>query len=349
MRDPSIASPATSRAAAPAPTAPRFAHVDPPFARRLAYGAWICGLVAPAVWTLERLGGARWALGHAFKRRQRALRRLDPFRGYVPGPQDVFVATYPKSGTNWMLQIVHQLAHHGAGAYAHLHDVVPWPETRVLPRVFRDYAVPLEHADAWRDAPERLRAIKTHLNWEFLPPSDVARYVMVVRDPKDVFVSSYHFFRDGVLGPAMPSVRTWYELFLRGRTLAGSWAVNAASCWARRSLPNVLLLSFSSLKRDLPGTVRRVAEFLGVSVSERVLASVVEQASFAHMKRLDEKFRIGRVFPWRAPGAMLRKGAEGGSSELLTIEQQRRMDETFVAELRRLGSSFPYDEFARRA
>lgn len=329
--------------------APRFAHVDPPFARQLAYGAWVYGCLAPTVWTLERLGCARFAVGHALKRRQRALRELDPFRGYVPGPQDVFVATYPKSGTNWMLQIVHQLAHHGAGEFAHIHDVVPWPETQVLPRVFHDYAVPLERADAWQDAPERLRAIKTHLNWEFLPESDVARYIMVIRDPKDVFVSSYHFFRDGVLGPAMPSVRTWYELFLRGRTLAGSWAVNAASCWARRERPNVLLLSFASMKRDLPGTVRRVASFLGLSVPETVLASVCEQASFAHMRRIDAKFRIGKVFPWREPGSMLRKGAQGGSSELLTLEQQRRMDETFVAELRHLGSSLPYDEFAQRA
>ena len=42
---------------------------------------------------------------------------------------------------------------------------------------------------------------------------------------------------------------------------------------------------------------------------------------------------------------MIRKGSQGGSSELLTQAQQRRIDEYFIAELARLGSDFPYEKF----
>jgi hypothetical protein len=43
---------------------------------------------------------------------------------------------------------------------------------------------------------------------------------------------------------------------------------------------------------------------------------------------------------------MMRKGTQGGSSELLSREQQQEMDRYFMAELKRLGSDFPYEEFA---
>jgi hypothetical protein len=42
---------------------------------------------------------------------------------------------------------------------------------------------------------------------------------------------------------------------------------------------------------------------------------------------------------------MVRKGNQGGSSELLSPEQQRQMDEHFIAELKRLNCNFPYEEF----
>jgi hypothetical protein len=41
---------------------------------------------------------------------------------------------------------------------------------------------------------------------------------------------------------------------------------------------------------------------------------------------------------------MIRTGKSGTSSELLSIEQQRHIDDYCRAELQRLGSDFPYDE-----
>jgi hypothetical protein len=51
------------------------------------------------------------------------------------------------------------------------------------------------------------------------------------------------------------------------------------------------------------------------------------------------------MVPWRAPSAMIRKGRQGGSGELLTPERQREVDVCCMAELKRLGSDLPYEEF----
>ena len=80
------------------------------------------------------------------------------------------------------------------------------------------------------------------------------------------------------------------------------------------------------MKRDLEGTVRRIASFLDIDVSDAIIQDVVRQSTFEHMHGIDHKFGMGRVIPWLKPGRMLRKGAQGGSSELLSAAQQREVD-----------------------
>lgn len=51
-------------------------------------------------------------------------RFLGTFEKYEPAPYDVFICSYFKSGTNWIMQI----AYRGAAQFAHIHDLVPWPD-----------------------------------------------------------------------------------------------------------------------------------------------------------------------------------------------------------------------------
>ena len=319
-----------------------FERKPPPLPLRYAMGAWMYGVALPAVRVLEMLGRTERAMASISAKNQRRLAKKNPFGKYKPTEHDVVVATYAKSGTNWMMQIAHQLAFHGQGEYDHIHCVVPWPDS---PRQMGKYAIPVEVPSVWMASPEHKRIIKTHLNWELIPYSPEARYIAVIRDPKDVFVSNY-FFIKGFAGPVMPSLESWYRVYLSGSSpLGGSWAVNAAGYWAQRHRPNVLVVSFKSMKRDLPGTVRKVADFMNVRVSEEIIGEVCAKSSFDYMKRIDEKFRPGRMIPWGPESSMIRKGTQGGSSELLSPEQQRQIDLRFMAELKQLGSDFPYEEF----
>ena len=326
--------------------APRFERKPAPLAARVAAGVFSECVFAPIMWGTQKLGIAEKMLASVSDKREQEFVKKNPFRGYVPGPQDVFVMTYAKSGTNWMMQIVYQLIHHGEGEFDHIHDVVPWPDAKLAGGpMMGDYAIPLEQATAWQTAPERKRVIKTHLDWELLPWSEEARYISVIRDPKDVFVSSYFFIRDSGMGPAMPTVDTMYRLFLADKYFLGaSWPQNAAGYWAQRHRPNVLVLSYASMMRDLEGTVRRVAAFLDIHVRDEVIRMVCEKSSFEYMKRIDRKFGTFQVIPWRPPSVLMRKGRQGDSGELLTPEQQREIDAHCMAELKRLGSDLPYEE-----
>jgi Sulfotransferase domain len=316
----------------------------PPLPVRCALGLWIYGVAAPGSFLLQKLGLMERFAGAAAEGRQKRVAKNNAFRNYVPTAHDVFVMTFAKSGTNWMMQIAHQLLFHGKGEFEHIHCVVPWPDSRQFGPMSK-YAIQEEDPSVWMASPEQKRVIKTHYDWDLLPYSESAHYIAVIRDPKDVFVSNYHFF-GSVLGPAMPPVDTWLNLYLSEKfVMGGSWAANAAGYWAQRHRPNVRVFSFKSMKRDLRGAVCQVADFLGVRTTEAMIQAVCEKSSFAYMKRNDDKFRMWSLIPWQSEVAMVRKGTQGGSSELLSAEQQRQVDAYFMAELKRLGCDLPYEEF----
>ena len=323
-----------------------FERRPPSLAARCAFAGLMYGIAGPMVRILEKLGRADRLFGRMSAGRERRLAKNNPFAGFTASSHDVFIATFAKSGTNWMMQIVHQLLFHGQGEYDHIHDVVPWPDTKAM-GPFSKYAVPVEEPSVWMASPEHKRAIKTHFDWELMPYSEDARYIMVIRDPKDIFVSSYFFFvKNGPLRALKPSVDLWYRVFLSGHfPIGGSWAANTAGYWAQRHRPNVMVVSFKSMKRDLRGTVLKVANFLDVHPAPDVLDEVCRKSSFEYMKQIDQKFQVWKMTPWGTPTSMMRKGTQGGSSELLTPQRQREMDERFMAELKRLGSDFPYEEF----
>jgi len=178
-----------------------------------------------------------------------------------------------------------------------------------------------------------------------VPFSPEARYICVVRDPKDMCVSSYHFFRDVGMGPMTPSVKTWVEFSLTPGFPFGRWADHLNSYWQVRHHENVLFLTYEEMKADLPRAVRRIADFLRIELTADEFADVVRKSGFAYMKQIEKKFETGMITPWAKPeGALIRRGERGASHELLTPEQRWRIDEYWRGELKRLGCDFPYDE-----
>ena len=302
--------------------------------RRALVGAVVLGIYVP----VSKAMGKRWPRAVARLMNRYLAHLHEP---YVPAASDVVVASYFKSGTNWTMQIAVQIAYRGRAEFEHIHDLVPWPD---IPSRTR-YALPVDDDAPRQDCPTGLRVVKTHLPLAGeLPYVPAARYIAVVRDPKDVFVSGYHFCRSMFLGRLMPSVADWLDVYLSPDTPIGSWAEHVASYWRERAKPNVLFLTYEQMRGDLPGTVDRIATFMGVQLNEDERAAVIERSTFQYMKNIGHKFEPPGP-PWaKSKGAMMRRGERGASHELLTREQQQRIDDYWRAELAALGCDFAYDE-----
>jgi hypothetical protein len=322
-------------------TAPTVSFEHDPFSAPVRFLAALLAhvVIKPLFWLIDRLGyGERLWSKIGEKMRENVLAGND-FGDYQPSEHDVVICTYPKCGTNWAMQIAHQIAMRGDGEFASIHDVIPWPDwARQEMVVTLDDEAPLEAS------PTGLRVIKTHLEWDRVPYSPEARYICIIRDPKDAFVSSYHFVRDVIFGPLMPSVRNWLQIYC-SRFFPSIWSEHLDGYWQDRDKPNLMILTFEEMKADLEGAVRRFADVMDVRLNDKEFARVCEKSSFAYMKGVEAKFRPAALTPFSARNRkMMRRGASGGSSELLTGEQQAMIDDFFRDDLQKRGSDFPYDQ-----
>ena len=287
----------------------------------------------------KRLGLSRQIVESASTvlRSERSMRAA--FAGYTPTGRDVIVATYVKSGTNWAMQICQQLAHRGAAEFDHIHDLVPWPDN------MDGSPIALDDPASWRGSPTGLRVIKTHLDEAYVPHAEAARYVIVLRDPKELLVSSYYFLPPllGVADTLDPA--DWLDLFLTSReTGVEAWVEHTLGRWGGRDAPEVLVLFFADMKRGLPGAVDRIAAHLAVTLSNDQRAAVIERSGLAWMKANNDKFAPAPM-PFAPPTHlpdMVRRGVSGGSAELYAPEQLARVDALALASLARRGSAFPY-------
>ncbi len=228
-------------------------------------------LLAGIVSLLDKLGQSKrvfdWMAGFMNSPRQKRT----TFASYMPTGSDVIVATYAKSGTNWAMQIALQIAYYGDAEFGFIHELIPWPDAP-LPVI----RAKLSDPTLAKRAPSGLRVIKTHWEQHYVPYSPEAKYIVVVRDPKEVFVSS-HFFAKSMFGSVINfdySADEWLDFYLSDRFIFGSWAEHTASWWPYRGRDNVLLVTYSELKRNPRDNIQRIADLMKVTLTATQLEKV---------------------------------------------------------------------------
>ena len=276
-------------------------------------------------------------------------------KGVTARDGDVWIAVPAKSGTNWMMNIVHQLLTGGDTDFESIYDVVPWPE--FVERPGQEAKEVLDRIAAMPTG--RRRALKTHAGPPDLPffeagsGTDV-KYVVVARNPEEALVSFKLFLEQHtdafydlwkVPRGAMtrPDFGTWYHEVIDPRGMQGMFFGPIAAWWPLRHEKNVLFMHFADMKRDLVGSTQKVAEFLGVAPSAAAWAKINEYVSFDWMKRHESKFDTLANTPVRVleSGGMMRKGKMGASRE-------DGMTDAIAEHLRAAGSNILRDEAALR-
>ena len=196
------------------------------------------------------------------------------------------------------------------------------------------------------NSPTGLRVIKSHLAADTVPINDEAKYIVVIRNPKDALVSSFHFengFIEKMVGDRVP-LSGYVDGFLAKRFVYAGWADHTASWWALKERPNVLVVFFEEMKADLNGTIQQVADLLDVTLTAEQFGKVAHKASYATMKANNHKFSPPTPPDYAEQGhiSMVRSGQSGEAQEALTADQRQAIDTFCQAELGRFKSTFPY-------
>ena len=103
------------------------------------------------------------------------------WNGFPFRDDDIVIATWQKSGTTWMQQIVSQLIFRGADSIA-VDRISPWLECTLYPPEILQAL----------EAQTHRRFIKTHLPLDALAFSPRAKYIYVARDGRDTVWSAYN-------------------------------------------------------------------------------------------------------------------------------------------------------------
>ena len=256
---------------------------------------------------------------------------------------DIIITTYGKSGTTWMQQIIAQLIFKGKDEFV-VGEMSPWMDLRVPPNHVKLAAV---------EAQQHRRFLKTHLPVDALVFSPKVKYIYVGRDGRDVIWSMYNHHLNGnekyyealnetpgLVGPKLEKPKediVEYFTDWLDKDCYPFWSFwdNVSSWWAIKDLPNVHFVHFAKLKEDMPGEIKKIADFLEIEVEDDdTWNAILEHCSFDYMKEnADKSAPLGGALWNGGSKTFIHKGTNGRWKEILPKEVSERYERMCVEKL----------------
>lgn len=245
------------------------------------------------------------------------------FKSFVPRNDDIFIITYPRSGTTWLQMILYQLTTDGNMDFAHISQHVPFLE-------------PALGKGRKLDAPSP-RLFKTHLSYRMVPKGD-CKYIYVARNGKDVAVS-YYYYHKSHMGFGR-DFNSFFNQFIRGKVGYGSWFTHVRDWWQHRNDPNVLFLTYEEMIEDLEAAIKKICAFCNIEIKPEALPGILERCSFSFMKHHESKFDTLMEMAWERRlqlNSFFRKGQTADWKEHLDSQQEKAFEKEFAARMGDLG------------
>uniref|UniRef100_A0A8C9W1P3 Sulfotransferase n=1 Tax=Scleropages formosus TaxID=113540 RepID=A0A8C9W1P3_SCLFO len=250
-------------------------------------------------------------------------------------PDDIVLVAYPKCGFNWMVGVILKIM----------------AAVKVENKEVQDRLVPLLeflNPGAQKSLSEvpSPRLLGTHMHPDNIPPSFAAqktKILVIFRNPKDTMVSYYHFTNSS---PMLPTAESWdkfYEEFMRGDVCLGSYFDHALAWEKRMDDPNVMIVTFEEMKRDLTEGIRQISNFFGFTLSEEQVQTISQESMFTTMKD-GSKDKYGKMV-----NVIFRKGEVGDWKNHFSESQSQEMDVEFEKRLAgtKLGALLKYDTYCK--
>ncbi|MBN1147709.1 MAG: sulfotransferase domain-containing protein [Anaerolineales bacterium] len=259
-------------------------------------------------------------------------------RWYAHRNTDVYLVSYPKCGRTWLrLMIGRAVARHFALPENDDILLLNW-KSKSHPEVPK---ITVVHDDRpMLKTPDELQTSK-----EKYRDKDV---IFLVRDPRDVIVSSYFEMkkRGRIFGENPYETRqaifdgTLPE-FIDRRAGGFDTIIKYYNIWAdqRRLLKGFLLIRYEDMKKDAEHELRRVLDFLGLGmIDHQTIAEAAVFASFDNVHKMEAQgaFQSGILKPadeTDRDSFKTRKGKVGGFVDYLNEQEIQTLNQRMNAQL----------------
>jgi len=272
---------------------------------------------------------------------------------------DVVVAVGTKCGTNWMMTMVHELRTWNQPElkdFEDIFDVVPWAEFPQHPGIIGNAKARIELWDKrgqWNKTEYPFRVFKSHMtpkpmngpkNSHFQCLDVVGRpkvkYIAMTRDGRDVMKSLEKFLRIhtkefrtmwGGFPPPLENMEAAFDFCMPTENIPVLGYIK--EWWPYRNHPNVLLLHYGDVHKDIPGTLRKVAEFIGLKhIPAKAFKEIEKRVSIEFMRARDKRYlmRFGHNLDktiMSDKGGLIRTGGIGTAKDGLNEELDKRFEE----------------------
>ncbi|QMU27102.1 sulfotransferase domain-containing protein [Adhaeribacter radiodurans] len=212
---------------------------------------------------------------------------------------DIYVVTYPKSGTTLMQMLLYQMTTDGNMDFEHLYKVSPWC------RFSAYFNQPMPSVG-------QRRIIKTHDPYQMLGGIQKGKFIFVLRDGLDVIASLHQHLLDynnpqsDFSDLANRKMRDWFEY-------NKNWLENKAKL-------NILYLHYEDVITNKEQVIQTIATFLEIEMSEPLMERVLQKTSFDFMKKHETKFGE-QPEPNKVYNNFIRNGKSGEGKQKFTEDQ----------------------------
>lgn len=221
---------------------------------------------------------------------------------------DIWIVTFPKAGTTWIVNIIWQLKNNLNFSADYLYANYMYFESCVLvdvndenksSEIYKSFVECNDRNFEVIETEASPRIIKSHLPSHLLPKdvwTVMPKLIYLYRNAKDVAISMYHMFRNSEFLDFQGSLEDFFEVFLNDHVVYGPFFAHVNGFRKLHNFEHILFLSYDEMKEDSFAGVKRISEFLGYTYTDDQLQQLTQHVSFENMRKssLKEKITIFR-------------------------------------------------------